>query len=172
MLVADWIEQLASPVELKKRDPWSGDPYEHPQVASARARLISLGPPIFSELVKHRDDKRYSCTRSYSVLVDHSVGEVVEQIMEEVACGRFRGYGYKSRRNPRGTNMQPTFGLYLQEEFGGAENYAEYAKTLTRDQTEKEYIEWHLRRERSRGFVDAEQEREIVTPCLRRLAEL
>jgi hypothetical protein len=144
--------------------------YEHPQVARARAKLVSMGTPIFPELVKHLHDKRYSYSFCYAQWVNHSVGDTVSHIMAEVVRGRFSPYGYKWRENARSSNGQPNFGQMLREL--GAESYAEHVKGMTRNEVEKEYVQWYLQKEKSYGFVDEKQEHDVVTPCLKRLSEL
>ena len=144
--------------------------YEHPQVARARAKLVSMGTPIFPELVKHLQDKRYSYSFCYAAWVDHSVGDTVGHIMAEVVGGRFRPSGYKSRKNAHGSNGQPSVGQMMSE--FGVERYAEHAKGMTRDQVEKEYVEWYMQKEKGYGFVDTQQQEKILTPSSKRLSEL
>ena len=144
--------------------------YEHPQVAKARATLVSMGTPIFPELIRHLEDKRYSYSFCYASWVDHSVGSTVGHIMAEVVGGRFHPSGYKWRKNAHGSNGQPTVGQMMRE--FGVERYAEHAKGMTRDEAEKEYVEWYMQKERGHGFVDAQQQEKIMTPCITRLSEL
>jgi hypothetical protein len=186
--VSDLVEQLVSPIgppgpeitdynggkkDMKK---WEAslkalsEGYEHPQVARARAGLVSMGTPIFPELIKHLNDERYSSSFCHAAWVDDSVGDAVGNIMAEVVGGRFRPSGYKWRENAHGSNGQPSVGQMMSEL--GIESYAEHAKGMTRDEAEKEYVEWYMQKEKSYGFVDAQQQDKIMTPCLKRLSEL
>ena len=144
--------------------------YEHPQVAKARAKLVAMGTPIFPELVRHLQDKRYSYSFCSAAWEDYSVGHTVERIMAEVVGGRFSPYGYKWRPNAHGSNGQPNFGKMLSE--FGAEKYAQHVLGMTRDQAEKEYVEWYVQKEKAYGFADPQQEEEILAPCLKRLSQL
>ena len=168
--VAQLIEQLVSS-RAPAKEKFRGMPSIDPKVEVARQSLISMGTAIFPELVKQRDDKRYSYSRSYSIIVNHSVGDATEHIMEDVVGAHFRPYSYKSRENPRGTNSQPRFRT-LMEEMGGAEKYAEHAKLLGTRAAQREYVQWYMAAEKSHGFIDAKQERDILAPCQKRLFDL
>ncbi|EEF60869.1 hypothetical protein [Pedosphaera parvula] len=186
--ISELVEQLVSPIgppppeitdyqggkeDMQKLNAYLKalfEGYEHPQVAKARARLIAMGTPTFPELIKHLQDKRYSYTFCTADWVDYSVGQTVGQIMAEVVGGRFRPYGYKGRRNPHGSNGQPSFGEMLYE--FGVKSYAEHAQGMTRDAVEKEYVLWYMAKEKEHGFTDVQQEQKFLGPCLKRLSEL
>jgi hypothetical protein len=187
-VVANLIEQLVSPIgpppdEVKDYNGGKADMknldahlkaitegWIAPQVANAREKLISMGTPIFPELVKHLDDKRYSYSFCYAAWVDNPVGYTVEQLMAAVVGGKFRPYGYKSRDNSNGSNVQPGFGQMMREI--GAGKYAEHAAAITRNRAEKEYVQWYMEKEKAHGFKSKQQEQHILGPCLKRLSEL
>ena len=188
-VVAKLVEQLVSPIgpppeEVKEYNGGKADTkkleghlkalsegWMDPQVAKAREKLISMGTPIFPELVKHLDDKRYSYSFCYAAWLDHPVGYAVQQIMAEVVDGGgFRPYGYKWRDNSNGSNGQPSFGQMMREI--GAEKYAEHAKRITTKQAEKEYVQWYMEKEKGHGFKNKQQEQDILGPCFKRLSEL
>jgi hypothetical protein len=141
-----------------------------PQVAQARAKLVSLGTPIFPELVKHLNDKRYSFSFCSAAWVDFPVGYAVQGIMAQVVEEGFRPYSYKFRESSKGSNLQPDFGEMMREI--GAEKYADHVKDTTTRQVRREYVQWYLEKEKSHGFKDKKQEQDIVGPCLKRLSEL
>jgi hypothetical protein len=186
--VAQLVEQLVSPVgpppaEIKEYNGGKADMkklnaylkalcegWMDPQVAKARDRLISMGTPIFPELVKHLDDKRYSYSFCSAAWVDYSVGTTVGEIMAEVVGGRLRPYGYKWRQNAHGSNGQPSFDKMMREI--GAEQYADRVKNITMKEAEKEYVHWYMEKEKGYGFINPQQEQKILGPCLKRLSEL
>jgi hypothetical protein len=106
-----------------------------------------MGTPIFPQLVKHLDDKRYSYSFCYAAWVDHPVGYAVQEIMADVVGEGFRPYGYKWRQNANGGNGQPSFGQMMREI--GAEKYADHAKGITTKQAQKEYVQWYLEKEKA-----------------------
>ena len=187
-LVAKLVEQLVSPIgpppeEVKNYNGGKEDPkkleahlkalsegWMDPQVARARQKLISMGTPIFPELVKHLDDNRYSYSFCYAAWVDHPVGYAVQQIMADVVDEGFNPYGYKWRKNAGSSNGQPSFGEMMREI--GADKYAAHAKGMTTRQAQKEYVQWYMEKEKSHGFKDKKQEQDILGPCLKRLSEL
>jgi len=186
--VSALVEQLVSPIgppgpeitdytggkeDIKKLDAslkalFEG--YEHPRVAKARAKLVAMGTPIFSELVGHLQDKRYSYSFCSAAWEDYSVGDTVQEIMAEVVGGRFSPCGYKGRQNAHGWNGQPSFGEMLRE--FGAEQYVQHVRGMTRDQAEKEYVQWYVQKEKGYGFANPQQEEKILAPCLKRLSQL
>jgi hypothetical protein len=186
--VAELVERLVSPVgppppeitdymggtnDMKK---WLRsmtalfEGYEHPQVRRARAKLVSRGTSVFPELIKHLEDKRYSCSSCSAAWGNSTVGDVVGEVMAEVVGGRFHPWGYKWWENAQKSNGQPSFGQMMSER--GKERYAEHAKSMTRDEVEKEYVRWYMEKEKSYGFQNAQQEEDILAPCLKRLSEL
>ena len=85
------IDQLASPNKIAnpESEPFVGYPenydYEAQKVvADAETQLKKLGFNAIPELIKNVDDERYSCTRSYSTLIDFSVGEECFRIVESI----------------------------------------------------------------------------------------
>jgi len=186
--VAKLVEQLVSPIgpppdEVKDYHGGNTDRkkleanlkalnegWMDPQVANARKKLITMGTPIFPELVRHLNDQRYSYSFCYAAWVDHSVGYAVQQIMADVVGEGFSPCGYKLRENPSGWNSPPSFGEMMRET--GAEKYAERAKGMTTKQAQKEYVKWYMEKEKGHGFKDKKQEQDILGPCLKRLSEL
>jgi len=90
--IHDLIEQLAStnsPPQTGIHYPGfiTGFPpdYDHEaqdKVDHAIEELSKLGKKAFPLLVAHSYDKRYSCTRSYAIAWNHSVGDVCFMILE------------------------------------------------------------------------------------------
>lgn len=146
------------------------DGYEHPQVTKAIEALVGMGPAIFPELVRYRQDKRYSYSFTVADWHHCSVGDAIDRIMEEVVTGRFSPVGYKTRKNARSSNSQPSFRQMLNAV--GFEEYSRQVEGMTRDQAEAEYVKWYSQREIAYGFTDSAQEDEILAPILKRLSEL
>jgi hypothetical protein len=187
-VVSNLVEQLVSPIgpppdeikdynggktDMKKLDAHLkalSEGWMAPQVAKAREKLISMGTPIFPQLVKHLGDKRYSYSFCSAAWADYPVGYAVREIMADVVGEGFRPYGYKARHNPNGANGQPSFGQMIREI--GAEKYANHAKGITTRQAQKEYVQWYLEKEKAYGFEDKKQEQDIMGPCLKKLSEL
>jgi hypothetical protein len=172
--VIQLIEQLASPVppkyatgkwsELTSEDSFNG--YIHPQVEKAREQLVAMGTEIYPALVKHLDDDRYSYSGVYAAWVNHSVGQMIVDIM---ATGIEPHMGsYKSRQNPNGYNGPPSF-EQMAKELGGFDKYASQAKGRSKVELQREYVEWHVAKERSYGFIDNEQERKVIEEYLKLL---
>lgn len=158
------IEQLASPSPLEfpsgewdrlttQRTMQNG--FIHPQVESARQKLIRKGSAIYPQLAGAIRDQRYSYSLIAAAWVNCSVGTAVRQIMAE---GVELPQGYKWRANPTGGNPPPSFEEMVTE-LGGIEKYAETATGRPKELLRQEFINWRIGKERSYGFVDAEQER-------------
>lgn len=174
--VRELVEQLVSPTPPKYLDmnPGPEIPFEdlngymHARVAKARERLVAMGTAIYPELAKHHGDSRYSFSIVAAGWLNLSVGHMIEDIMAagiEVSL-----HGYKSRANPNGSNGEPTFLEMVRAV--GIERYAGHAKTRSKTQLQKEYIEWRIQKERSYGFVSPQQERDCLGPYLKRLSDL
>ena len=89
--VRQLIEQLVSPNKPTNPDsepfvdyPPDYDYEAQKTVADASARLEEIGYDAVSFLIDNIDDKRYSCTRSYSILVDYSVGQECFRIVDSI----------------------------------------------------------------------------------------
>jgi len=172
--VAELIEQLASPVPAKfATGEWERlnasegiNGYIHPQVSKAREQLVTMGTKIYPALAERITDDRYSYSGVYAAWVNHSVGQMLAEIM---ADGIEPHVGsYKSRRNPKGSNGPPSFAQMVKE-LGGFEKYALYAKDRPKAELQKEYTRWHVANERNFGFVDDRQEREVIGEYLKLL---
>ena len=133
--------------------------YIHPQVEKARTQLVAMGTEIYPILAEHISDDRYSYSGVYAAWVNNSVGTMIADIMAEGIEPHIGGY--KGRENPTGSNGHPSFGEMVRE-LGGFEKYAAHAKDCSKAELRKDYIQWHIAKERSYGFVDAEQEKKVI----------
>lgn len=175
LTVESLIEQLVSPVPAKyPTGEWERltvtnsmeNGFIHPQVAKARTQLVDLGTEIYPTLAEHINDDRYSYSGIYAAWVNHSVGRMLADIM---ADGIELNVGiYKSRENPSGSNGPPSFGEMVRES-GGFEKYAVQAKGRSKMELRKEYLHWHIAKERSYGFLDDKQEKQVLGAYLKLL---
>jgi len=172
--VESLIEQLVSPVPakyptgewLRSDGPEDINGYINPQVEKARQQLVAMGTKIYPTLAEHVGDDRYSYSGVYAAWVNHSVGTMIADIMAEGIEPHLSGY--KSRRNAGGSNGQPSFVVMIRET-GGFERYASHAKARSKADLQKEYVQWHISKERSYGFTDVEQEKKVLGEYLKLL---
>jgi hypothetical protein len=172
--VSQLIEQLVSPVppkhptgewgDLTIEDTFNG--YIHPQVEKAREHLVGMGTKIYPALAGHLSDDRYSFSTVSAAWVNHSVGQMITRIMAEGIEPHVGSY--KSRQNPNGHNGPPSF-VQMVNELGGFDTYASQAIGRSKEALQKEYVEWHVTKERNYGFIDHEQEQKIISEFLKLL---
>ena len=144
--------------------------YQTKEVTAAVRKLTELGPKVFPYLIKHLHDDRYCfSTRLPSASPDGgwincSVGEAVHDILSD----GFEPSFYKIRDGKSGKSLcPPNFWEYV-ESAGGEETWAAKAAKQTRSQTEVEIIDWCIKIERERGFVDDAEEKELMDRYLQR----
>ncbi|HZV34696.1 MAG TPA: hypothetical protein VFB72_09010 [Verrucomicrobiae bacterium] len=174
--VSALIDQLASPIPAKytngaydggKIAPADFGGYFPPHFFQTEEKLIAMGTKIYPELAKHHDDSRYSCSWDDPAWWNETVGDVIIDIMANgVAFDRM----YKGRDTPHGNHGYPGFGDMMAET--GIEKYARHAQSRTKTELQKEYIEWHIQKEREIGFVSRTQESAYLEPYIERLKEL
>ena len=137
--------------------------YQTKEVTTAVRKLTELGPKVFPYLIKHLHDDRYCfSTRLPSASPDGgwincSVGEAVHDILRE-DCEGF----YKVRDGKSGKLLCPPNFYEFIESAGGMEKWAAKAANQTRSQIEIGFIDWCMKIERERGFVDDAQEKEFM----------
>lgn len=174
--VSALVDQLASPVPPKYTngaydggDVTSEDygGYFPPHFIQAEEKLIAMGTKIYPELAKHHNDSRYSCSWDDPAWWNETVGDVIVDIMERgIAFDRM----YKGRETPHGNHGYPGFGDMVAEI--GIEKYAQHAQSRRKAELQKEYIEWHIKKERDIGFLNTRQESFYLKPYFERLKEL
>jgi hypothetical protein len=170
------VEQLVSPVPAKyPSGEWERvtnleniEGFIHPQVEKAREQLIAKGTEIYPILAEHIHDDRYSYSGVYAAWVNNSVGTMIADIMAEGIEPHLGGY--KGRKNPTGSNGHPSFGEMVRK-LGGFEKYAAQAQGRSKTELRKDYIQWHIAKERSYGFIDHEQERKVIGEYLKMLEQ-
>jgi hypothetical protein len=175
------VEQLVSPDPPKHPDlynprPWAANEAGvivvetgiHPRVNEARERLVAMGTDIYPELAEHIDDDRYSYSFVSAAWLNQTVGDMIARIM---ADGIEPHVGsYKSRENPKGNNYPPSFDQMVREGYG-YRRYAFHAKERSKPELQREYVRWHIARERDNGFIDKKQEQLIIGDYVKILEE-
>ena len=138
-------------------DMMPGRPYMTAPVSNAIARLKAMGPPIFSALVKHLRDDRYSFSDISAAWDNHTVSDAVVEVLSD---GHYMYSGYKGRKTPSGFAVYISFEDYLKDK--GLEKWAEWAKDKTRFEIQMDFIDWCVAKEKARGFIDADQEKKLL----------
>jgi hypothetical protein len=133
--------------------------YVHPSVKAARERLVAMGTEIYPELAEHIDDDRYSYSVVSAAWENATVGFMIARIMAEGIEPRVASY--KSRENPSGSNVAPSFDQMVREVYG-YRRYAFHAKERSKRELQQEYVRWRVERERDNGFIDKKQEQQVV----------
>jgi hypothetical protein len=134
------------------------DRYSTPEVATAITKLRRMGPPIFPELIKHLGDDRYSYSGDSDAWLNFTVSDAVIEILDD---GYSMHSGYKSRQTPSGSgNLYLSFDDYLTAR--GAEDWAKWAKSKTRLEIQMDFIDWCIKKENERGYINKEQEKQIL----------
>ncbi len=131
--------------------------YMTPEVEAATQKLKQMGPPIFPALVKHLGDDRYSYSAVSAAWGNSTVGDSVVDILSD---GHYMHSGYKARKTPVGSAAYLSFKDYLRAR--GPQNWAEWAKTRSRLQVQLDFIEWCMKEEQERGFIDENQRKDIL----------
>lgn len=132
--------------------------YCTPEVDAAITKLRSMGPPIFPELIKHLGDDRYSYSGDSDAWLNFTVNDAIIEILDD---GYFMHSGYKSRKTPSGAgNNYLAFDDYLAAH--GAKEWAKWAKNKTRLEIQMDFIDWCIKKENERGYVDKAQKKQIL----------
>src|SRR5512142_2917809 len=127
-----------------------------------------MGRKLRARRSKHVSDTRYSYSFISAAWVNATVGDMISDIMADGVVPRTGTY--KSRPNPRGFNSAPRFEDLVRDS-GGFDRYALRAAERSKADLQREYIRWYIAKERSYGFVDPQQEGELLAPYLRLLAD-
>lgn len=135
-------------------------------VEAAFQKLKVIPPRDYEFLLKHAYDDRYSFSEigphgspTMSGWMNHSVGHAIDRIfsneMEWVG-------GYKTREAPGGKGGPPPRFSDFIEARGGVEKWVASVADLTRVQIDLQFLEWCVRLEMERGFVDDEQRKWVL----------
>ncbi|HEV7282548.1 MAG TPA: hypothetical protein VGN57_20255 [Pirellulaceae bacterium] len=147
----------------------------HPNVAAATEELKLRGTDAIPSLLKHSGDRRYSWTGSFAAIRDMTVGEQVDDVIEDILYPEIR---IDWTGHIGGFKEQPSFGRYLTT-VGGVERYLDWSKSASARERELHYLCWHVKavdelRERFRRHRAEEGEwlDEYLAPYRKRIAEL
>jgi hypothetical protein len=133
-------------------------PYMTPQVSNSIVKLKAMGTSIFPALVKHLKDDRYSYSDIVEAWLNFTVRDAVVQVLDD---GHYMHSGYKSRPTPSGSGgMYLSFDGYLRAR--GAEAWAEWAKSKSRLDVQTDFIDWCIKSENERSYVDEAQKKQIL----------
>jgi len=136
------------------------------EVEAAFQKLKVIAPRDYAFLLKHANDDRYSFSviaphgsPTMSGWMNHSVGGAIDRIlsndMEWVG-------GYKTREAPGGKGgPPPRFSDYI-EAHDGLEKWVASVASLTRAQIDLLFLDWCVRLEMERGFIDDEQRKWVL----------
>lgn len=136
------------------------------EVEAAFQKLKAIRPRDYAFLLKHANDDRYSFSEIWphgsptmSGWMNHSVGQAIDRIfsneMEWVG-------GYKTREAPGGKGGPPPRFSDFIEARGGLEKWVASVAALTRVQIDLQFLEWCVRLEMERGFIDDEQRKWVL----------
>ena len=134
--------------------------YQHPQVTEATEKLKAMGSKIYPILIRALGDERYSYSSVAAAWINYSVGSKVKGILGDGI--EFYAAGYKSRNNPKGSNMKPSFSDYLADQ--KIEDWAARAAKTSKLELRKEFVAWVIGKEKAYGFVSESQQQEILAP--------
>ena len=136
------------------------------EVEAAFQKLKAIAPRDYAFLLKHAYDDRYSfsviaphASPTMSGWMNHSVGGAIDRIlsndMEWVG-------GYKTREAPGGKGGPPPQFSDFIEARGGPEKWVASVAPLTRVQIDLQFLDWCVRLEMERGFIDDEQRKWVL----------
>jgi hypothetical protein len=137
------------------------------EVEAAFQKLKALAPRDYAFLLKHAYDDRYSFSvigphgsPTMSGWMNHSVGGAIDRIfsneMEWVG-------GYKTREAPGGKGGPPPRFADFIEARGGQEKWVASVAALTRVEIDVQFLDWCVRLETERGFIDDEQRKWVLS---------
>jgi hypothetical protein len=136
------------------------------EVEAAFQKLKAFAPRDYANLLKHAYDDRYSfsviaphASPTMSGWMNHSVGQAIDRIfsneMEWVG-------GYKTREAPGGNGGPPPQFSDFIDARGGDEKWVASVAALTRVQIDLQFLDWCVRLETDRGFIDDEQRKWVL----------
>jgi len=131
--------------------------YCNPEVDHAIEKLKEMGPPIYSELIKHLDDKRYSFSEISAAWLNHTVRDALIVVLSDE---NYMHSGYKWRAVVSGSGSYLSFNDYLDAR--GPKQWAAWASDKTRLAIQYDFIDWCVAEEEKRGFTDAKQREQIL----------
>jgi hypothetical protein len=140
------------------------------RVRNAYDRLKSMGAAAFDDLVAASDDGRYSFSKVYAALRNHSVGDACFMILESQVDTY--GYGYKSRDGANGEHAVKPQYLWHVRETEGLKHWWENRGGLGVRALQIESITWTIAKEEEIGFVNQQQRQEVLGPLEKRLKQL
>lgn len=140
-----------------------------PEVEAAYKKLVDIGKPAFPILLANMKDKRYSLSRSYSVQVNHSVGYICGEIIQDQV--QVVGMRYKMRNGSDG-NMHG-YRDYMSEVYkGDLMKWWEANKEKSLKQMKLDALKWKIAWEEKIGFTDAKDREAYMPQLLQKLAEI
>jgi len=174
--IRDLVEQLASENSPPIGDGWPGldypkdwDSEKQKIVYDAKRKLGDFGKSAFPILLESSGDSRYSLTASYSIEVNHSVGEVCEQIIENNV--RLIGIRYKSRTGTDGEwHMCPNY--FSAKHNGDLNGWWRANKNKSLKQMRIDVLKWRIEQEGQIGFPDDESRKSYMDELHEKLAEV
>jgi hypothetical protein len=144
------------------KNPGDWDPDAQKPVSDAYYELKSIGKDAFPYLIKHFNDNRYSHERSYSTFISHSVGDACKFLVEEQIDPR--GMSYKWRESPNGSVMgyDVLFEAFVKSNYGSYASWWRNNRNHTLLEMRLAFCNWRINKEKQLGFVDDDQENEML----------
>ncbi|MDB5292772.1 MAG: hypothetical protein JWL69_4013 [Phycisphaerales bacterium] len=131
---------------------------------------MGMGIAAFPDLIAASEDKRYSFSMTTAAWGNHSVGDACFMIIESQV--ESYPYGYKSREGTNGRQaIQPEYLEYARSG-EGLKSWWERHKARSLPELQEEVLRWRIDQEKSIGFVDQAQRREILEPLESRLEQI
>lgn len=132
--------------------------YRTPEVKRAIEALKALGPPIFTNVLVHLHDDRYCFSDIVAAWNNCTVGEAI--MIEIFADGHVMHSGYKFRKTPNGSANYLDFSTWVKEI--EETKWAHWASSKTRLEIQTSFIDWCVKKETERGFIDEKQKTQIL----------
>ena len=179
------IEQLASPNPIPDITTQVPDAVYPPKYSYAAQRMVSeavvtlTGKSLISipYLIESLDDQRYSYT--YAVQQHHNatVGDACFRIIKEL-LQPYAPWTYMTRKGTDGKTYFPID--YFWDRFRKTNRYDKDAfrswwrkhEHLSQSEIQLEVLQQTIAEEKQRGFTTPEDERKVLTPLLRKAAEI
>jgi len=161
--IRNLIEQLAS----KNTPPSGGDVFglKRPKnwdqkaqdtVDNAREKLGAYGKLAIPILLENLDDDRYSMTLSYSVEINHSVGEICGFIITGKISTRVGGYKSRTGTDGAGHNCPDYFYAVYKDDL---KQWWQENKDKSVLQMKVDALQWRIEEEKKIGFPDEESKK-------------
>jgi hypothetical protein len=132
-------------------------PYMTPQVSNAIVSLKAMGTAAFPALIKHLKDDRYSFSTIVAAWDNCTVGDAV---LDVISGGHYNVAGYKFRKTPSGSATYLSFKDYLDER--DPTEWASWARSKSRLEIRRDFIDWCVANEMKRGFTDQAQRKSVL----------